>query len=107
MSVTDPYLLLGLDEEATDAEVTAAYHDALRRFPPEQAPESFAAISEAYESIRTEEDRVRRRLFPPAIPCAELAAYFEPLDDALRLPPISRDRWIREARKHWLKSRLT
>lgn len=106
MSVSDPYLLLGLDEDVTDAEVTAAYHNALRRFPPEQAPDTFARISEAYESIRTEEDRIRRRFFSPPIRCAELPAYFATLDAAIRLPRIPRDRWLREARKQWLESRL-
>jgi len=106
MPASDPYLILGLDEKVTDADVTAAYHAALRRFPPETAPETFARISEAYEAIRTEADRVRRRLFPPTIPCSELPAYFEALDGPRQLPSVPRKTWLREARKQWLRSRL-
>ncbi len=106
MGPSDPYLILGMDEHVTDAEVTAAYHTALRRFPPEHAPETFARISEAYETIRREADRVRHRLFPTPIPCAELPAYFEALDTPTRIPSVKQATWLREARRHWMRNRL-
>lgn len=61
----DPYLTLGIGERVSDADVSAAYHAALRAFPPEEYPEEFARISEAYGAIRTEADRVDLRLFGP------------------------------------------
>ena len=54
----DPYITLGIRENVGDAEVQAAYHRRLRQFPPEDCPQEFAAISEAYELLRTELDRV-------------------------------------------------
>jgi len=107
MQTKDPYLLLGLQERVTDSEVTDAYHAALRRHPPEREPERFTAISEAYEEIRTEEDRVRRRLFPQCIEPTALPGYFDVPDEGHTPVAIKRDLWLREARKQWARSRLS
>ncbi len=107
MQTQDPYLLLGLKENVTDSDVTAAFHAALRKYPPEREPERFAQISEAYESIRTEEQRVRRRLFPPCLSPAEMAGYFDVPVDQHAPVGIGREVWLREARKNWARSRLS
>ncbi len=107
MQTKDPYLLLGLQEQVTDSEVTDAYHAALRRHPPEREPERFTAISEAYESIRTEEDRVRRRLFPESLPADALPVYFDVPAEGHAPVGIKQEFWLREARKQWARSRLT
>jgi curved DNA-binding protein CbpA len=107
MQTKDPYLLLGLQEHVTDSEVTDAYHAALRRHPPEREPERFTAISEAYESIRTEKDRVRRRLFPAGIPADALSGYFDVPDAGHAPVAIKCEHWLREARKQWARSRLS
>lgn len=59
----DPYLILGLEADADDAAVERAYHDAIRRCPPERDAERFSAIRAAFEMLRTERDRLAHELF--------------------------------------------
>ena len=56
----NPYRLLGIAEEIEDDEaIRNAWLEAVRRFPPEKAPEHFARIRESYEMIRDRESRFR------------------------------------------------
>lgn len=56
----NPYAELGIAEETNDDDaIRSAWLEAVRRFPPEKAPEKFARIREAYESIRDREARFR------------------------------------------------
>ena len=64
----DPYLILGLDADADDDAVQRAYHEAIRRCPPERDAERFAAIRCAYEQLRTLHDRLSHELFDTAPP---------------------------------------
>ena len=68
----DPYLVLNLPLAAGDAEVRAAYQELLRTYPPEQCPEEFQIIQEAYEKLRSSRDRWTWRLLdlgePPVGP---------------------------------------
>ena len=101
----DPYLTLGICELVSDAEVSAAYHAKLRQFPPEDCPEEFATISEAYEAIRTEADRVALRLFgavPKAERISELAAGEPP-----EPPPVDSTKWRSAAVQGWLLGRVS
>lgn len=60
----NPYRLLGIAEEIEDDEaIRNAWLEAVRRFPPEKAPEQFARIRESYEMIRDRESRYRLRMF--------------------------------------------
>jgi curved DNA-binding protein CbpA len=61
--MTDPYQVLELRPDADDATIRARYLDLVRRWPPEQAPERFAAIRAAYELVRDRDTRLRHRLF--------------------------------------------
>ena len=61
--MADPYAVLGLDPDPTDAAVRAAYLAKVREFPPEQHPERAAAVRAAYESLKSLDARVRHRLF--------------------------------------------
>jgi curved DNA-binding protein CbpA len=61
--MTDPYHVLGLPADADDAAVRGRYLELVRRWPPEQAPDRFAAVRAAYERIRDREARLRHRLF--------------------------------------------
>lgn len=101
----DPYLTLGINERVSDEEVAAAYHRKLRQFPPEDHPDEFAGISEAYEAIRTEADRIDLRLFgavPPPERVAELAEQESP-----EPPNMSREVWQQVAVGHWLAGRVS
>jgi curved DNA-binding protein CbpA len=73
-AVTDPFELLGLEPEADEAAVRAAYLRAVRRHPPEREPQLFKAIRTAYERLQTSEGRAQARLFElrlPALPETE------------------------------------
>lgn len=101
----DPYLTLGIQELVSDEEVMAAYHTKLRQTPPEEHPEEFARISEAYEAIRTEDDRVNLRLFgkvPIPERLSELAEYEEP-----EPPNADRAQWQATAVQSWLVGRIS
>lgn len=50
--MADPYTLLGLTPEASAAELKAAYHRQLRRFPAHSHPQEFQRIRAAYEQLR-------------------------------------------------------
>ncbi|NEX17594.1 MAG: molecular chaperone DnaJ [Halochromatium sp.] len=67
--MTDPFLTLGIEPDAEDATVEAAYRAAIKRCPPERDAAAFQALREAYERVRTRDDRIAYRLFdtePPA-----------------------------------------
>lgn len=60
----NPYQLLGVPEDTEDdGAIRDAWLAAVRRFPPEEHPEQFARIREAYELIRDRESRYRLRTF--------------------------------------------
>lgn len=61
--MADPYSVLGLPADPTDADVRAAYLAKVREFPPEQHPERAAAVRVAYEKLKTLDARARHRLF--------------------------------------------
>jgi curved DNA-binding protein CbpA len=61
--VEDPYKTLELGDDADDETIRRRYLELVKRFPPEQHPEKFAAVRAAYESLRDLTTRVRHRLF--------------------------------------------
>jgi curved DNA-binding protein CbpA len=61
--MTDPYQVLELLPDADDAAIRARYLELVRRWPPEQAPEKFAAVRTAYELVRNRDARLKHRLF--------------------------------------------
>ncbi len=61
--MTDPYAILGVAVDADDAAIRRRYLELVKQFPPESQPEKFAAIRQAYESLKDLETRVRNRLF--------------------------------------------
>lgn len=61
--MTDPFLELGLPPESDDAAIRARYLELVKRYPPEQYPQRFARLREAYEAIRDRYRRVTYRLF--------------------------------------------
>lgn len=59
----DPYAALGLPADADDDAIRRRYLELVRQNPPERAPEKFAAIRKAYDSLRDLDTRLRYRLF--------------------------------------------
>jgi curved DNA-binding protein CbpA len=61
--MSDPWEVLGLTADCDDETIRRRYLELVRQFPPEQHPERFAAIRQAYESMRDLTTRLRYRLF--------------------------------------------
>jgi curved DNA-binding protein CbpA len=61
--MSDPYAVLNLPPESDDATIRRRYLELVRQFSPEQHPEKFAAIRQAYEKLRDLDTRLRYRLF--------------------------------------------
>ncbi len=61
--MNDPYSILEVAESASDEEINSAYLRKVREYPPEQEPERFQMIRDAFETIRTVKDRLHYQLF--------------------------------------------
>jgi DnaJ-class molecular chaperone len=59
----NPFSTLGVDDTADDNEIRQAYLSLVRRYPPEQNPERFQYIHNAYESIKNGRARHEYVLF--------------------------------------------
>lgn len=59
--MTDPHHVLGVPEDATQEEITAAYHRLARRYHPDTAenaePDRFREVVAAYAALRAQEPR--------------------------------------------------
>lgn len=64
----DPYLILGVPDDADDAAIETAYLEGIKRCPPERDADGFQALRTAYETLRTRRDRVAYALFDTAPP---------------------------------------
>jgi len=67
--MSDPYLTLGVSEDADDTAIETAYLEGIKRCPPERDARRFETLRAAYETLRTRRDRVAYDLFdasPPA-----------------------------------------
>lgn len=88
----NPWLVLGVPQEADDADVRRAYLELVRTFPPDRHPARFRAVQEAYEALKTKDRRVEYRLFntcPPAE--TPLAAFAQAVWEAGGRRPPSRE----------------
>lgn len=61
--MSDPYTVLGLALDSTDEVIRRRYLQLVRTYTPERAPERFAAIREAYDTLRDPVSRLRYRVF--------------------------------------------
>lgn len=58
----DPFTVLGVAEDAGDAEVRSRYLTLLREFPPDREPERFQEFRAAYEALSDERKRLETKL---------------------------------------------
>jgi curved DNA-binding protein CbpA len=63
--MTNPFSVLGVPNSADDETIKKAYLQKVREHPPEREPQRFQAIRSAFESIKTQRDRLRYQLFDP------------------------------------------
>ncbi len=66
----DPYLILGVSEDAADETIHQAYLEGMRRCPADRNPEGFQSVRSAYELIRTRKARLEYALFTVETPSA-------------------------------------
>ncbi len=59
---SSPYAILGVEPDATPAQLRMAYHRQLRDHPPERDPEGFKRVREAYETLRSPRKRAEMAL---------------------------------------------
>ena len=87
-----PYEILEVQEDADDAGIKKAYLGMVRRYPPERFPDDFQRMYQAYEQIKTVEDRLSYRLFHYTLPePADIAALL--LQKNTQQVPTSRKEW--------------
>jgi curved DNA-binding protein CbpA len=60
---SDPYLVLGLERNASQPDIKQAYFELVRQYPPEKEPETFKTIRAAYEQLRTAAAQAETDLF--------------------------------------------
>jgi curved DNA-binding protein CbpA len=61
--MNDPYRVLELPPDAGENEIRQRYLELVRAFPPDRAPERFAAIHAAYADLRDPANRIKEQLF--------------------------------------------
>ncbi len=89
----DPFRLLGVGSDATEADIKRAYTRLIRRFKPEHAPEQFRRVRDAYESA-LEQTRWRGFVAPEFTPTEST----DPSPSAeLRSPNLAEDQPSRSA----------
>jgi curved DNA-binding protein CbpA len=60
--LTDPFSILGVDENVADEEIKRRYLALVRAFPPDREPEQFQVYRAAYEALRDERKRLEAKL---------------------------------------------
>jgi curved DNA-binding protein CbpA len=58
----DPFTVLGVADDAGDAEIRHRYLTLLREFPPDREPERFQEFRAAYEALSDERKRLETKL---------------------------------------------
>ena len=85
----DPYLTLGVPEEADDAAIETAYLEGIKRCPPDRDAQRFEALRAAYEALRTRRDRMDYALFDTSPPTPEdLLDKAAPIGEPRRPDPV-------------------
>lgn len=62
---SDPFVLLGVDENTGDDTIKQRYLALVRTHPPDREPDRFQAVRRAYEAIRGERERLEVKLLQP------------------------------------------
>ncbi len=55
--------ILSVSDQADDQTIKTAYLHKVKQYPPEQAPDQFQAIKDAYEMIKNAQSRAAYQLF--------------------------------------------
>ena len=85
----DPYQVLGVASPCDPREARKAYTRLIRRFKPEQYPDHFQRIREAYDAIQR--DALFHSTFPPAETTDTAGDVAEPWAPDLAIPSVTPD----------------
>lgn len=66
--MNNPFYILGVSYSASDDDVKQAYLRKVREYPPEQHPEQFKIIRNAYEILKSQRERLKYHLFNANLP---------------------------------------
>lgn len=66
-STGDPFQILGVSADASEAEVRARYLELVKQFPPELEPDKFREVRAAYEATKDPLTIARRLVMPPDV----------------------------------------
>ena len=80
----DPFEVLGLSQDAAESEIRQRYLELVRAFPPEQAPDRFAAVHAAYQALRDPAGRLESQIFRFELESDSLEALASDLRQRLR-----------------------
>jgi curved DNA-binding protein CbpA len=58
----EPFTVLGVTDDADDAEIRHRYLALVRKFPPDRAPERFQELRAAYDALSDERKRLETKL---------------------------------------------
>ncbi len=79
----NPFLVLNVPLEATDAQVRAAWQAGVQKYSPESDPDRFQAIQEAWQQLKDERARWKARTL---LPVSDGAGPLDALVNFARLP---------------------
>ncbi|WP_373500018.1 J domain-containing protein [Desulfococcus sp.] len=80
-----PHLVLGISDNAADAEIRSRYLELVKQYPPETAPVRFQQITEAYEALRNRRKRIETTLFGDMPDTGDFAGRLTLLADAVEV----------------------
>lgn len=75
MTMQTPYELLGLETDASDAEIKQAYIQQVKQNPPDRDQDKFQRIHEAYNEIKDHTSRLKYELF--TLPSTDFSAVID------------------------------
>lgn len=64
-ATADPFLVLGLPQDAGEVEVRSRYLELVKQFPPDREPQKFREIRAAFEACKDPLAIARRLIRPP------------------------------------------
>lgn len=89
----DPYLILGVPREASEAEIRARYLELVKQFPPDRAPDKFREIRAAFEAAK-DPLVIARRLIEPPHPGEEPPSWDAAIEAQRQIPPKLTPRFL-------------
>jgi len=80
----DPFVILGVSPDASEADVRARYLELVKQFPPEREPEKFREIRMAFDAAKDPRSIALRLITPPG---AEVPPWSDILRSQEQIPP--------------------